>query len=145
MSGENMREFKKQLSGEKLRRTSTFKIYAILDNPGEVILADEIVKAQIDGLILNMPRIARQMQGFSFDDDKAKYDLTKSSVFKVLDNIIDIVKEQTDSIIVVVENSKPLLRYCVQTGVYGISVLSEDIAEARKVVFEEESKLILSK
>ncbi len=145
MSGDNMREFKKQLSGEKLRRTSSFKIYAVLDNPAEVILADEIVTTKIDGLILNMPRIARQMQGFNFDDSKAKYDLTKSSVFKVLDNIIDVVKDEADSIIVVVENSKPLLRYCVQTGVYGISVFSEDIAEARKVVFEEESKLILSK
>ena len=145
MSGDNMREFKKQLSGEKLRRTSSFKIYAILDNPAEVILADEIVTTKIDGLILNMPRIVRQMQGFNFDDSKAKYDLTKSSVFKVLDNIIDVVKDEADSIIVVVENSKPLLRYCVQTGVYGIAVLSEDIAEARKVVFEEESKLILSK
>jgi len=145
MSGDNMREFKKQLSGEKLRRTSSFKIYAILDNPSEVILADEIVSTKIDGLILNMPRIAKQMQGFNFDDSKAKYDLTKSSVFKVLDNIIDVVKDQTDSIIVIVENSKPLLRYCVQTGVYGISVLAEDIAEARKVVFEEESKVILKK
>jgi len=145
MSGDNMREFKKQLSGEKLRRTSSFKIYAILDNPSEVILADEIVSTKIDGLILNMPRIAKQMQGFNFDDSKAKYDLTKSSVFKVLDNIIDVVKDQTDSIIVIVENSKPLLRYCVQTGVYGISVLAEDVAEARKVVFEEESKVILKK
>jgi pyruvate,water dikinase len=145
MSGENMREFKKQLSGEKLRRTSSFKIYAILDNPSEVILADEIVSTKIDGLILNMPRITRQMQGFSFDDTKAKYDLTKNSVFKVLDNIIEVVRKDADNIIVIVENSKPLLRYCVQTGVYGVSVFSEDVAEARKVVSEEESKVILEK
>jgi pyruvate, water dikinase len=145
MSGDNMREFKKQLSGEKLRRTSSFKIYAILDNPSEVILADEIVSTKIDGLILNMPRIARQMQGFNFDETKAKYDLTKSSVFKVLDNVLEVVRDQTDNIIVIVENSKPLLRYCVQAGVYGISVFAEDVAEARKVVFDEESKLILDK
>jgi pyruvate,water dikinase len=145
MSGENMREFKKQLSGEKLRRSSSFKIYAILDNPSEVILADEIVSTKIDGLILNMPRIARQMQGFNFDDTKSDYDLTKNSVFKVLDNIIEVVREDADNIIVIVENSKPLLRYCVQTGVYGVSVFSEDVAEARKVVSEEESKVILEK
>jgi pyruvate, water dikinase len=145
MSGELMTEFKKQLSGEKLRRTSTFKIYAVLDSPSEIILADEIVKTKIDGLILNIPRITRQMQGFAFDDENAKYDLTRNSVFKVLDNVIDVVKDQTDRIIVIVENSKPLLKYCVQTGVYGVSVLSEDISEARKVVFQEESNLILSK
>ncbi len=145
MNGDMMTDFKKQLSGEKLRRTSTFNVYAILDNPSEIILADEIVKSKIDGLILNMPRIARQMQGFSFDQKSAKYDLTRNSVFKVLDNVIDVVKDQTDKVVVIVENSKPLIKYCVQTGVYGISVTPEDIAEARKVVFQEESDLILKK
>ncbi len=145
MSGDVMKEFKKQLSGENLRRTSTFKMYAILDNPAEVILSDEIVATKIDGLILNMPRIARQMQGFKFDDVESKYDLSRNSVFKVLDNILDVVRGKTERIIVVVENSKPLLRYCVQAGVYGVSVLAEDIQEARKVVSEEESKLILGK
>jgi len=145
MSGEVMKEFKKQLMGEKLKRTSTFKIYAILDNPAEIILADEIVETKIDGLILNMPRIAKQMQGFKVDDTNVKYDLTRNSVFKVLDNVLDVVRGKTDSVIVVAENSKPLIRYCVQAGVYGISVLSEDIAETRKVVAEEESKIILSK
>lgn len=145
MNGDIMKEFKKQLSGEKLRRTSTFKIYAILDNPAEIILADEIVATKIDGLVLNMPRIVRQMQGFNFDDNKAKYDLTRNSVFKVLDNVLEVVSSKTENVIVVLENSKPLLRYCVQTGVYGVSVYAEDIAEARKVVSEEESKLILGK
>jgi len=145
MNSEMMSDFKKQLSGERLRRTSTFNVYAILDNPSEIILADEIVNSKIDGLILNMPRIARQMQGFNFDQKSAKYDLTRNSVFKVLDNIIDVVKDQTDKVIVIVENSKPLIKYCVQTGVYGISVTPEDIVEARKVVFQEESALILKK
>lgn len=145
MNGDMMSEFKKQLSGEKLRRTATFNVYAILDNPSEIILADEIVKSKIDGLILNMPRIARQMQGFNFDQKSAKYDLTRNSVFKVLDNVIGVVKDETDKVIVIVENSKPLIKYCVQAGVYGISVTPEDIAEARKVVFQEESNLILKK
>ena len=145
MNGDFMKEFKKQLSGEKLRRTSTFKIYPILDNPAEIILADEIVASKVDGLILNMPRIVRQMQGFNFDDTNAKYDMTRNSVFKVLDNVLEVVNSKTENIIVVIENSKPLLRYCVQAGVYGISVYAEDISEARKVVSEEESKLILGK
>lgn len=145
MNGDNMKEFKKQLSGEGLKRTSTFKIYAIIDNPAEVILADEIISTKIDGLILNMPRIARQMQGLKMDDSSAKYDLTRNSVFKVIDNILDIAKGKADKIIVVIENSKPLLRYCVQAGVYGVSVSSQDIMEARRTVSEEESKIILGK
>jgi len=143
MNDEMMKEFKKQLLGEKLRRTSTFKIYAILDNPAEIILADEIINTKIDGLIINMPRIVRQMQGFKMDDTDAKYDMTRHSVFKVLDNVLEVVKPKAERVIVVVENCKPLLRYCVQVGIYGVSVTAEDIIDARKVVSEEESKLIL--
>lgn len=145
MNDEMMKEFKKQLLGEKLRRTSTFKIYAILDNPAEIILADEIINTKIDGLIINMPRIVRQMQGFKMDDTDAKYDMTRHSVFKVLDNVLEVVKPKAERVIVVVENCKPLLRYCVQVGIYGVSVTAEDIIDARKVVSEEESKLILGK
>ncbi|MGI5897968.1 MAG: PEP/pyruvate-binding domain-containing protein [Candidatus Dojkabacteria bacterium] len=145
MSDDVMKEFKKLLSGEKLRRTSSFGIFAILDNPAEVILAEEISNSKIDGLILNMPAIAKQMQGFKIDTKDAKYDLARHSVFKVLDNVLEVVKPKAEKVIVMVENSKPLLKYCVQAGVYGVSVFPEDIKEARKVAFEEESKIILGK
>lgn len=145
VSGETMVEIKKLLSGEKLRRTSTFGIYPILDNPSEVILAEEILNAKVDGLILNMPAIAKQMQGFKIDEKDAKYDLARHSVFKVLDSVIESARPKSGKVVVVVENSKPLLRYCVQTGAYGVCVYPEDIKESRKAAFEEESKIILGK
>lgn len=145
MNAEVMKEFKKQLSGEKLRRTSSFGLYAILENPSEIILVDEIVQTKLDGVVLNMPRIARQMQGFKADEVDAKYDLARASVFKILDNVLDVVRPNGGKLVVLVENSKPLLKYCVQAGVYGVSVSAQDIKEARKVTFEEESKIILGK
>ncbi|MHC1716892.1 MAG: PEP/pyruvate-binding domain-containing protein [Candidatus Dojkabacteria bacterium] len=145
MNDDLMKEFKKQLMGEKLRRTSTFKLYAILDNPAEIILADEIISTKIDGLIINMPRIVRQMQGFKMDDIGARYDMTRHSVFKVLDNVLEVVKPKAERVIVVVEGCKPLLKYCVQAGVYGVSVYAEEIIDARKVISEEESNIILGK
>lgn len=145
MNEDMMKEFKKQLSSEGLRRTSSFKVYAILDNPSEVILADDILNTKIDGLILNIPRIAKQMQGFKINDDNAKYDLSRNSVFKVVDNVLDVAKVQDHRVIAIVEDSKPLLRHCIQAGVFGVSVTAEDIAEARKVVYDEEAKLILGR
>ena len=145
MNEDIMKEFKKILLGEKLRRSSSFSIYAILDNPSEVILADEIVATKIDGLILNMPRIVKQMQGIKLDAKNAKYDLGRNSVFKVVENIIEVVKDREAKIIVIVEDSNSLLRFCVQSGVYGVAVLPEDIVEARKAVSDEETKLILGK
>ena len=145
MNEDIMKELKKILLGEKLRRSSSFSIYAMLDNPSEVILADEIVNTKIDGLILNMPRIAKQMQGIKLDAKNAKYDLGRNSVFKIVENILEVVKNKETKIIAIVEDSNPLLRFCIQSGVYGVSVLPEDIVEARKVVSEEETKLILGK
>lgn len=145
MNEDTMKEFKKVLSSEGLRRTSSFRVYAILDNPSEIILADDILGTKIDGLILNMPRIVRQMQGFKVDDTESRYDLSRNSVFRVVDNVLDVAKGQDCKIIAVVEDSKPLLRHCVQSGIYGVSVKPEDIVEARKVVSEEEAKVILGR
>ena len=66
-------------------------------------------------------------------------------MFKVVENIIEVVKDREAKIIVIVEDSNSLLRFCVQSGVYGVAVLPEDIVEARKAVSDEETKLILGK
>jgi len=145
MNEDVMKEIKKLLSGEKLRRISSFNIYVVLDNPSEIILVDEIVNTKVDGVILNTPMIAKQMQGFKIDEKNAKYDLARSSVFKVLDNVVKSVKDKAGKVIVVVENNKPLLKYSVQAGVYGVAVTPEDIREARKVVADEEGRIILGK
>lgn len=145
MNEDVVREIKKLLLSEKLRRMSSFNLYVILDNPSEIILVDEIVNTNLDGVILNTPRVAKQMQGFKVDEKDAKYDLARSSIFKVLDNINSSVKGKTGKVIVIVENSKPLLKYCVQAGVYGVCVSPEDISDARRIVADEEGKIILGK
>ena len=144
MNGSYVKEFKKSLSAAGLRRTSTFRVYAIVDNPTEVILADEILDSNIDGLVLNMPRIVRIMQGFDMNDNEAKYNLGVNSAFKIVDAIVDITRSTSRHIIVMGENNKDLIKYCVQTGVYGISVNYQDIKDARKLVSDEEAKLILT-
>jgi len=145
MNGSLMKDFKKSLSAVGLRRTSTFGIYAVIDNPTEVILADEIFESKIDGVILNMPRIVRVMQGFGMDEVNSKYNLGINSSFKIVDAIKDTTRNTSRQVIVMAENNKDLIKYCVQTGVYGISVNYQDIKESRKLVSDEEAKLILGK
>ncbi len=139
-----MREFKKSLSAAGLRRTSTFRIFTVVDSPTEVIMAEDILDAKIDGFVLNMPRIVRVMQGFNMDDIDVKYNLGVNSAFKIVDAITDITRQLSKDVIVIVENNRDLIKYCVQEGVYGISVNYKDIKEARKLVSDEEAKVILS-
>lgn len=145
MNLEKMREFKKTLSGVGLRRNSTFNVYAVIDNPTEVILVDEIIKAQIDGVILNMTRIAKQMQGIEINDNKSKYSLSDKGTLKIIDNVVDILKPEKIEIIVMCENDDKLISECVQKGVYGISVNPESIVAIRRLVAKQEANLILSK
>jgi pyruvate,water dikinase len=146
MNGDKMREFKKTLSSIGLRRSSTFNVYAVIDNPTEVILVDEIVKTRIDGVILNMPRIAKQMQGIDLSDKKEKYSLSDKNILKVVDNVIDILQaEEKPEIMVVCEDDEKLVSECVRKGVYGISVHPEKIVDMRKLVAKQEADLILSK
>ncbi|MGI6423533.1 MAG: PEP/pyruvate-binding domain-containing protein [Candidatus Dojkabacteria bacterium] len=145
MNGSMMNEFKKSLSAAGLRRTSTFRIYAVIDTPTEVILVDEIFDSKIDGVILNMPRIARVMQGFSVDDLKARYNLGVNSVFKIVDAVVDRTRGSSKHVIIMAEDNKDLIKYSVSMGVYGVSVNYQNIKESRKVVADEEARLILSK
>jgi pyruvate,water dikinase len=145
MNEDVMKEFKKYLSAEGLRRTSSFDVFAVLDNPSEVIIAEDIINTKIDGFILDMPKIAREMQGLKTSDKNAKYDLGRNSIFKVVDSILSLTKPYGGKVIAVVEDSQPLLRHCIQSGVYGVSVFAQEIVNSRKIVSEEESRLILGK
>ena len=144
MNSDMMIEFKKIVSSEGLKRTSTFGIYAILDSPSEIILADEILDARIDGVIVNTPWIAKQMQGYPAHHQRAKYELGVNSVFKMVDNVIDDTRKEDKKCIIVVENSKDLIKHVIESGVYGIVVNGEDVSDVRKLVAEEETKLIMN-
>ncbi len=140
-----MTEFKKALLAGGLRRGTSFRVYAILDNPTDIILADDILGVNIDGLIIDLPRIVKSMQGFEYDALDVKYDLSINSSLKVIDAVCDISKSPSKEIIVMAENSKDVVKYSVQKGVYGVSVSLDSLREMRKVVSDEEAKIILSK
>jgi pyruvate,water dikinase len=144
MNPQMMVEFKKLVSSEGLKRTSTFEIFAIVDSPAEVILADEILGINIDGVIVNSPWIAKQMQGYPAHHKRAKYELGVNSVFKMVDNVTNDCRKEDKKCIVVVEDSKDLIKHVIESGVYGIVVNGEDIKDVRKLVAEQEAKLIMN-
>jgi hypothetical protein len=136
---------KKKILSVGLRRNSTFKIYAIIENPSEVILVDEIVSSNIDGLILNTPVLARQMQGLSPYDEKAVYNLQTESLFRTLETIQQKVKSTKATILGITENNDALLKKYVELGVCGVVVDAEKFVDAKKIISEKETEIILSR
>ncbi len=144
-SAENMISIKKKITSAGLRRNSSFKLYAIIENPSEVILVDEIVSSGIDGLILNTPVLARQMQGLSPYDERAVYSLETSSLFKTLEAIQQKVKSTKATILAITENNEELIKKFTELGICGVVVDGENFVDAKKIISEKETEIILSR
>lgn len=143
INGVSMREIKKSVSASGLRRTSTFNVYAIIENPSEIIVLDDIVNADIDGIILNTPAVAKQMQGTPYEDSVAKIDLGVGSVFTVVDSVVNVARKTRLRLTVVTGSSNDLIKHCVSKGVYGV-VVDDGIVESKKYVSEQETKILMS-
>jgi phosphoenolpyruvate synthase/pyruvate phosphate dikinase len=143
MSGSNMRDIKKEVAAKGLRRTGSFSVYAVIENPAEVILTDEILDAGVDGLIVNTPMLAKHMQGIALDDPNGLYKLSVGSILKIVDTIVASARANSKRVVVVCEDDRDLIKECVRRGVYGVSVKSEAVKDARKLVADQEAKIIL--
>ncbi len=145
LGGENMKAIKKKVLAAGLRRCSTFKIYAILDNPSEVLLVEEIVNSSIDGLIINSPLLSKQLQGIPVTDNTTVFSLESNSLFKTLENIKDRLKNFDIEIFCITNNSEDLIKKCVELGFSGIVVDGEKFLELKQVISKKETEVILSR
>ncbi len=145
LSRENMVSIKKKILSSGLRRNSSFKLYAVIENPSEVLLVDDIVDANIDGLIIDTPTLAKQMQGLSPYDEKASYNLEADSLFKTLETIYQKVKNTKATIVGITENNEKLIKKYVELGVCGLVVDGEKFIDAKKIISVKETEIILSR
>lgn len=143
-NGAQMREIKKDISAGGLRRTGTFNIYAVIENPGGVIMVDEILGVDIDGIILDTPMLARYIFNLPKESKNVVYDLNSNSILKIVDSVVSTVKGVHKRIIVQCEKDKDFIKYCVNKGVYGVIVDEEIVVDTKKLVHEQEAKIILS-
>lgn len=143
MNGEAMKEIKKEISAIGLKRTGTFNIYAVIDNPAEIILAEEILDAGIDGLIVNTPRLARLMQGLPMYGENMKYDIGVSSVQKIVESSVKQTRGKKSKVIVIVENNEVLIKRCIEWGAYGVAVSPDYFKQAKKFVSQEETRMVM--
>lgn len=143
VNGSMLKEIKKEMSAAGLRRTTTLKIYAVIDRPSEVILVEDILSAGIDGLIINTPWLARQMQGFSIYESNVRYDLSVGSVGKILEGILAQTRGTKQRVFIIAEDDPALIRRAVEWGVYGVMVKPDFFSEAKGVVAEAEARMVM--
>lgn len=141
---ELLSKIKREFSAGGLKRSGSFNIYPVIDSTSELILLDEIISSGIDGVIVNTPLLAMQMQGLSRNQENAKYNIGVNSVWNVLKKVIDDMKHAGVKSFVLAEDNKVLIKNCVNEGVYAVSVYPEDGEELKQYVSEQETKMIMN-
>lgn len=143
VNGTLMKELKKEMSAAGLRRTTTLMVYAVIDKPSEVILVEDILASGVDGVIINTPWLARQMQGFSVHEKNVKYDLSVASVNKILEGILAQTRGSKHRVYIIAEDDPALIKRAVEWGVYGVMVNPDMYSEAKRIVAETEARMVM--
>lgn len=144
MSGYLMGELKKEMGSLGLKRNTTFAVYAVLDRSSEAVLVGDIVSAQLDGVIFNAKRIAKEIQGIAYEDANSKYYVDSNSVFKLLQEVVDRLKGSKVKVFVLADDNEKLIKHAVDLGVYAILSSEENYSEAKEIVASQEAKAILN-
>lgn len=144
MSGSMLSEIKKEISAVGLRRGASFNIYAVIDRGSEAVMVEDLLSAQIDGVVFCAKRIAKDMQGIPVTDQKSPYHVDSNSVTKLLEELSMKMKGSKARLFVATDNDESLIKLAVKLGVYGVIVTGEKVYDAKRLVAEEEARMVLS-
>lgn len=126
-------DFKKNLSSAGLRRSSTFSLFMHISTSAEVVIIDDFVKAGIDGIIIDVSKLATSMMAPGPED---------SSIMKILETLKSGTRELR-SILQVPSDTHSLLKTAVELGFSGISVTPSKAGNFRSIISEHERAAIL--
>jgi phosphoenolpyruvate synthase/pyruvate phosphate dikinase len=128
-------DFKKHLSSAGLRRSSTFNVFLHVSTSSEVVIMDDFVKAGIDGVIVDVGKLATSMMAPGPED---------SSIKKMLESLKTGTRELR-SILQVPSDADSLIKTAVDLGFTGISVTPSETGNFRSVISEHERAAIFKR
>lgn len=128
----NVVEFKKKVSSNGLRRSSTFKIFLMVDTPSIALIVDQYESAGIDGMIIDIKSLKKLMMAPDYDS---------ASILKIIDQI----KASLDGGLCIVRfpgKSKKIMNKIVGEGFYGVAVTRKNLEFTRKNISKLERKVL---
>lgn len=138
-NGQLMQEIKKELSAVGLRRTSTFKIYAYINSASDVILAQDIASAGIDGFIFNAPAVYKSLTGKKLGiKEFTEADSTSlSSTLKMFLTAASIAKLP---VVAISTGNTQLTEMMVDLGVNAIATTLKTLETNKQAIATQEAK-----
>ncbi|HEX8965712.1 MAG TPA: phosphoenolpyruvate synthase [Patescibacteria group bacterium] len=144
---EDLIEVKKLIEAAGLTRSSTFKLWMMVEIPSNVILLDKFLEAGLDGVSIGSNDLTMLILGTDRDNDTVAHEFNEQdpAVLWALERVIKTCHKYkvTASLCGQAASEYPtLLEKLVRWGITSVSVTPDVIDTTRKVVSEIEKKLI---
>ncbi|MBN2016185.1 hypothetical protein JW766_05115 [Candidatus Dojkabacteria bacterium] len=147
---EEFREMKSTISAKGIKRSSTFKLFLLVQIPSTVIRLDQIIDQGLDGVIIDLDMMTQLFLGFDKYNPKigSNYKDTHPAVLWAIERVIkECNKAKIQSLIYgrAIASSQKLIDNLVNWGVNAIVVDAEGVEQVRKSVYDAEKSLILQR
>ncbi len=144
---EQLREVKKIMSSNYLRRSGSFKLWMMVEIPSNVIMLDEFIKEGIDGVSIGSNDLTMLILGVDRDNAKVAdvYNELDPAVLASLEKIVTTCKRHkiTCSICGQAPSVYPeLVEKLVEWGITSVSISPDIIESTRENVYNAEKKLL---
>lgn len=143
---EELIEVKKIISAAGLRRSSSFKLWIMVEVPSTVILLEDFLACEIDGVSVGTNDLTMLLLGTDRDNEKVKktYDERNPVVMWALERIIKTCHKHgvTSSVCGQAPSDFPsLTRKLVEWGITSVSVSPDVLEKTRGIVHDAELDL----
>lgn len=140
-------DVKKLISNQGLYRSSTFKIWMMVEIPSNVILLEKFIYTGIDGISIGSNDLTMLLLGIDRDNNEIShlFDEQNEAVLWALEHIIKTCNKHkvTSSICGQAVSTYPtLLEKLVRWGITSVSVSPDALDNTRKHIAEFEKKII---
>ena len=140
-------EVKKIIAGSSLTRSSSFKLWMMVEIPSNVILLDKFCEAGIDGVSIGSNDLTMLILGTDRDNTEVapEFDERNEAVIWAIERVIKICHKYkvTSSICGQAPSDYPeLVEKLVKWGITSMSVNPDAIDHVRETVFQAEKKLV---
>lgn len=147
---EELLSVKKLITSAGLSRSSSFKLWLMVEIPSNVILLDEFIKVGIDGVSIGSNDLTMLIMGVDRDNSEVAsvFDERNPAVLWALEKTIKTCLKNglTCSICGQGPSQYPdLVEKLVSYGITSISVNPDVIESTRELVYEAEAKLLKMK
>jgi pyruvate, water dikinase len=142
-----MEDVKKLLHSLGLRRSSTFKLWMMVEIPSNVIMLDEFIDLGIDGVSVGTNDLTMLTLGVDRDNEKVAdvYSEMNPAVLKSLEKIVTTCKRRGISCSVCGQAPSvypKLVEMLVEWGITSVSLSPDIIDKTRLIVYEAERKVL---